>query len=1172
MKRFVSLILVIALVVSTVPNITIAAPVGAGLYPLTERDANDIAQRYTVLILDISGSMAGTPMTVMKEAAKKFVEAVLDTTGENYVALITYDSYVYTRSRFIADDEAETLNQIIRGLSAGSNTNTGGALQSAGVLLREIENGDGIIKNIVIMSDGESNTGPNAISTANSLKNEGIFIYSLGFFHSSSSGRSEMQSIQNAGYYDVVDPNELAFTFGQIANTILRITGDFHYGSPVKGADGNVRDYSDTFYYDDRYFAESAYRPYNIHLASMSLCFELSAWGSNDEGREVNGRNRDDYTNKSVNTQELLKKIGYSGIAVDNWFRQKPEMDSIGVVAGCKDIKFGETEYTIIAVAVRGGGYEAEWASNFTLGRNGDHTGFSEARDNVLSFLSEYVSYYDISGNVKIWLTGYSRAGATANLVGASLVDGFSLGNGVVLDPEDLFVYTFEAPKGTINPNAGNPKYNNIKNRVNIDDMVPYVAMERYGFRRYGMDSYNPDAATYASYLTLENNMLSHYKNLNAINSDAGKYTVPDFTRYTVSVEWALFVPYVEINKQFRGSASGAHLQGVFLDDTLERFARDVLFSRQMYTTLNEPGIRLLLGGLTSGAMNYFIEKLQKNALGIIVDYLAAEIIPFGKTGEEVLVEKLVTYLNDSLREAGVTTLNIRDVTSIALTVAQLIGGMIAAQLVDEVATLILNLDCIANAHYPELCFAWLKSKDGYYNGEFNDDPLDPDSREDGFYRIVRINCPVNVEVFGCSGELVTAIIDNIPLDIEGSSIMADYTSNGEKIIYLPPDESYELKITATGDDKMMYAINERSAGNAYASRIVVFSELDIETGDVFIGKVPAFGSGDYLLGLVGTNAVYQLEGHDGDTLSPTIDIKGDEVSDALYTVTAKASDPNLGYITGSCTVFPGQYATVNVVPRSETPFEGWYEGNQLVSTDFEYRLTTTRDIELIARFKTTNKSSSTRSTTITENPVPESDFPLLDKSGATGYISGYPDGTFGGTRNITRYETAVLFYSLIIDSNKENYASEVSKFSDMTDNQWYSEAVGYLTAKGILLGYPDGLFKGNNPITRAEFATIASRLNIINDIGDIPFTDVPNEHWAIGYITNAYKNGWISGYPDGTFMPNKNISRAEAVTITNKMLGWTGDADREFIVTFSDVSKGDWYITEVLLAANGLE
>ena len=196
----------------------------------------------------------------------------------------------------------------------------------------------------------------------------------------------------------------------------------------------------------------------------------------------------------------------------------------------------------------------------------------------------------------------------------------------------------------------------------------------------------------------------------------------------------------------------------------------------------------------------------------------------------------------------------------------------------------------------------------------------------------------------------------------------------------------------------------------------------------------------------------------------------------------------------------------------------------------------------------------------------------LLDKSGAKGYISGYPDNTVRAENDITRYETAVMFHNLILDAEKDSYANQKSRFSDAEAGKWYSAAVGYLTAAEVLVGYPDGTFRGDNPITRAEFATIVSRLSETAAGGDVPFTDVPASHWAYGFIRSAYGNGLVIGYPDGTFGPERNITRAEAIAITNRLLGWDPSSAAGGAAKFSDLAGNEWYYNDIVLAANGLQ
>jgi hypothetical protein len=110
--------------------------------------------------------------------------------------------------------------------------------------------------------------------------------------------------------------------------------------------------------------------------------------------------------------------------------------------------------------------------------------------------------------------------------------------------------------------------------------------------------------------------------------------------------------------------------------------------------------------------------------------------------------------------------------------------------------------------------------------------------------------------------------------------------------------------------------------------------------------------------------------------------------------------------------------------------------------------------------------------------------------------------------------------------------------FRDTAGNEWYSQAINYLAAINILTGYPDGTFRPQQSITRAEFAAIVTRFDEIYKNAESPFADIYTGYWAYDYIASAYLNDWISGYPDGTYKPNNRISRAEVVTVINRMLG----------------------------------
>lgn len=185
-------------------------------------------------------------------------------------------------------------------------------------------------------------------------------------------------------------------------------------------------------------------------------------------------------------------------------------------------------------------------------------------------------------------------------------------------------------------------------------------------------------------------------------------------------------------------------------------------------------------------------------------------------------------------------------------------------------------------------------------------------------------------------------------------------------------------------------------------------------------------------------------------------------------------------------------------------------------------------------------------------------------------YISGYPDGTVGPDKTITRAEAATMFYNLLADKT-----SDAKTFTDVPANQWYAKAVMTLAGKGVISGYPDGTFKPDASITRAEFVTMAINFANAEKGTACSFPDVPQNMWYYGAIAGATQNGWISGYPDGTFGPDRYITRAEVTSVINRMENRA--ADMSFMMdhldelrTFSDLSFGHWAYGSMMEAANG--
>lgn len=162
-------------------------------------------------------------------------------------------------------------------------------------------------------------------------------------------------------------------------------------------------------------------------------------------------------------------------------------------------------------------------------------------------------------------------------------------------------------------------------------------------------------------------------------------------------------------------------------------------------------------------------------------------------------------------------------------------------------------------------------------------------------------------------------------------------------------------------------------------------------------------------------------------------------------------------------------------------------------------------------------------------------------------YIVGYEDGTIRPNGHITRAEAATVFFRLLTDEARDANLTDRSPYPDVSAGAWYNKAVATLSRMGILSGYEDGRFRPNATVTRAEFAAMAARFDTEAKPVDTPFTDLTG-CWAADEIAEAYGKGWVNGYGDNTFRPNGPITRAEAVTLINRVLRRLPETDKDLL------------------------
>jgi hypothetical protein len=262
------------------------------------------------------------------------------------------------------------------------------------------------------------------------------------------------------------------------------------------------------------------------------------------------------------------------------------------------------------------------------------------------------------------------------------------------------------------------------------------------------------------------------------------------------------------------------------------------------------------------------------------------------------------------------------------------------------------------------------------------------------------------------------------------------------------------------------------------------------------------------------------------------------------------------------------------------TTFTGWVDANGASIADAT-AVPVNGTLKVYAAYRANVPSgpsggnTSSGDTTIIDPETPLADLPsALNSTDHFAYVQGYKDGTVRPNSNITRAETATMFYRLLTAERRDEIFTAKNNYSDVAATAWFNKAVSSMTAGQYLTGYSNGTFGANKNITRAEFVTIAVRFMAAKE-GTVKFSDVSSKYWAHDAISTAVAYGWIDGYSDGTFRPEQPITRAEVMKIINTMLGRGVDAKGVMtgIKAWLDCANtAAWYYYDVVEATNSHE
>lgn len=302
-------------------------------------------------------------------------------------------------------------------------------------------------------------------------------------------------------------------------------------------------------------------------------------------------------------------------------------------------------------------------------------------------------------------------------------------------------------------------------------------------------------------------------------------------------------------------------------------------------------------------------------------------------------------------------------------------------------------------------------------------------------------------------------------------------------------------------------------------------------------------------------------------------------------TINYASSDESLGTVTaGSETIgaVNGKPTGSTAQPKSGARFDGWYSADgTLLSTELTFVPTKEADAvwqgtTYYAHFSA-KRSPSTPSTPAKPDetkpalaPIPE----MLNGEDHYAYLLGYEDGTVRPNGSISRAEVATVLFRLLKDDVRTQNLTKDNAYSDVPDTAWYAAAVSTLSKMGVISGYPDGTFRPNAPITRAEFAAMIARFDETAKSADTPFTDISG-HWAENAIGKAYGNGWVEGSSKTVFCPESNLTRAETATLLNRVLHRLPEKESDLLanqIVWPDNPETFWGYLTIQEATNSHE
>lgn len=492
-------------------------------------------------------------------------------------------------------------------------------------------------------------------------------------------------------------------------------------------ADGNLKeDRIVEYYYTDDYFRRNA-AILNPHLRTMSYAFCMACFPS------AEAKDPGDHVYR--NAEKLLIDLGFSDFEANEDYKKKPTTETLGMLLAHKVIEDGGEECSLIAMGLRGAGYGDEWASNLLLDKKGPAVGFDDCMRYADTFLCTYLEKIEekLCRKVKYWITGYSRVGGVSNLLGAR-IDRYA--PAYRTDTGNIFVYTFEAPAPA--PKEDRRPYPSIHNTVNPHDIVPKLAPDVWGFRRYGVDdTVFPDIHSEE----FEEKIEEVKERVKALNPEVD-YDPSAFQPRYLLVRTKEFLPYDRTDmKKNRDEWWYNAKQDEFLDRFMVFIGKKISHVEDgddptdrerrirfvdTYQSAFSNFAKTYIGGTEEERkeMLKLVDKIRKEDLvGMKLARVYFRLWLNNDRNIRIVENKLKRTVRRRIAEMPGTGVDSGSLSGIFDSVENLLYYALKCMSYDArrhglsyMTTLISNAKGIITAHYPEVIMAWLQTLDSYYH------------------------------------------------------------------------------------------------------------------------------------------------------------------------------------------------------------------------------------------------------------------------------------------------------------------------------------------------------------------------------------------------------------------------------------------------------------------------